>query len=97
MGKTSTEHSMTKANYLHLKKLLTGKYLQASVNAEKRKALEQETGYGNVDSTVKKLEAMGIVQGYAPILTEKGRKLMDALATIYEEDTELTGMLEKMG
>ncbi len=97
MGKTSTPQSLTKANYLHLKKLLAGKFLRASLSEAQRTELVKETGFGNIDSTIKKLEAMGLVSGYIPVLTEKGRKLMDALATIYEEDTELTGMLEKMG
>lgn len=105
MVRTSSPDTMlTKCNYAILKALLTGKYLQGSLSNVKRKQLTEDTGFQNYDPTVKKLEAMGIIIGYVPVLSEKGRKLLDAMRLVYdtgttsgdEKDASVEEMLEKM-
>lgn len=94
---------LTPANYVILQAMLTGKYLRASITNEKRDQLEKDVGFGNFDPTMKKLEEMGVVIGYAPILSEKGKKLLEAMKLIYgtnsstdEKDASVAELLEPM-
>jgi hypothetical protein len=84
---------LTKVNYLILKALMTGKYLQASVSLQARDDLLDVVGRGtkSIDVTLRKVEELGLIAGYVPILSEKGKKLMDALAILYEETPTTDG------
>ena len=87
---------LTEANYKILKCLLSGKFLRASVTDEKRGEIEKETGYGNVDVTIRKLEEMGFVSGYVPILTEKGAKMLEYAKLLFEATGEESDGLEQL-
>lgn len=94
---------LTRANYAILQAMLTGKYLRASITNKNLDQLEKDVGFGNFAITMKKLEEMGVVIGYAPILSEKGKKLLEAMKLIYgansstdEKDASVEELLEPM-
>ena len=103
MATKTSAQMMTEANYKILRALLTGKYLRASITNETRDQLEKDTGYGNFSPSIKRLEEMGIVIGYIPIISEKGRKLLEAMRLVYgtntstdEKDATVEELLEPM-
>ena len=81
---------VTDHNLRVLKELKSGKYLSARITDENGKQLSEALGVSGrsiprrgVYSMIRKLEDMGIIVGYIPLLSEEGRKIIDALELMY--------------
>lgn len=77
--------TITENNINIMDELLSGKYLQASFSAEGIKRLEEKTklNIATAYTTLKKLEKMGIVVGYIPIISEDGKRILDNFKRMY--------------
>jgi hypothetical protein len=75
---------VTENNIKVLKELMTGKYLRYSMSGPERSAFKDKTGISSVDLSVRKLESMGVIIGYAPVLSEDGVRLIRALEVVYD-------------
>jgi len=98
-----TNSMLTRANYTILQAMLTGKYLRASITNKRLDQMEKDVGYGNFAITMKKLEEMGVIVGYIPLISEKGKKLLEAMKLVYgmntstdEKDASVEELLEPM-
>jgi len=81
---------VTDHNLRVLKELKSGKYLSARITDENGKQLSEALGVSGrsiprrgVYSMIRKLEDMGIIVGYIPLLSEEGRRIVDALELMY--------------
>lgn len=76
---------ITEDNLRTLKELLTGKYLTGGISEENSKQLGQALGVSKKATyyTLRKLEEMGIIVGYIPLLSEEGKRILDALELMY--------------
>ena len=81
-----TQSVVTSHNLRVLKELMSGKYLSGGITDEKGRQLSQALGVSTgtkAHNTLRKLEDMGIVVGYIPLLSEEGRKIIDAMELMY--------------
>jgi len=76
---------VTEHNLRILKEMLSGKYISAGITREKGEQLGQVLNASGltVSAVLRKLENMGIVVGYIPLLSEEGRRIVDALELMY--------------
>ena len=76
---------VTERNVLVLKELSTGRYLKGSISDEMHRQLAKVLGVGPGAAAIalRKLEKMGIVVGYIPLLSEEGKRIIDALELMY--------------
>lgn len=76
---------VTDHNVRVLKELMTGRYLKGAISDEKGDQLGEVLGVGPGATciTLRKLEDMGIVIGYIPLLSEEGKRIIDALELMY--------------
>jgi len=81
---------ITKNNILVLDQLLSGKYMQPSFSNAQIKKFKVDTGLSinSAYNTLKKLEEMGIVIGYIPIVTEDGRRMIETMKQMYKMSQE---------
>lgn len=77
--------TVTDENAKLLKELMTGKYLQLSISDVKRAELAQALGLpgkyagSSIYSQAKKLEEMGVIVGFIPVVSEEGGRLLRAI------------------
>jgi len=76
---------VTEQNLCILKEVLSGRYISAGISREKGEQLGQvlNSSGKTVSTVLRKLEDMGIIVGYIPLLSEEGRKIIDALELMY--------------
>lgn len=76
---------VTEHNLRILKEVLSGKYISAGITREKGEQLGQllNASGKTVSTVLRKLEDMGIIVGYIPLLSEEGRRIVDALELMY--------------
>jgi len=76
---------VTEFNLRVLKELMTGRYLQGRMCCENHNRLRQALGVSDAatKATLRKLENMGIIVGYIPLLSEEGRRIVDAMRLMY--------------
>ena len=76
---------VTDLNVRVLRELMTGRYLKGAISDEKGEQLQKVLGVGPgaTSITLRKLEDMGIVVGYIPLLSEEGKRIIDALELMY--------------
>jgi len=76
---------VTDQNLRVLRELMTGRYLKGGVSEEKGEQLGKVLGVNDraTYDTLRKLEKMGVVIGYIPLLSEEGRRIVDALELMY--------------
>lgn len=81
----SGKSTITENNLSIINELLSGKYMQPSFSAKGIAALEAKTGLSNtaVYKTLEKLEQMGIIVGYIPIISEDGKHILDTFKQLY--------------
>lgn len=72
---------LTMKNIEVLEELMTGKYLRRSITDKVRRSAMKQLGY-NPQTTLEKLERMGIVIGYIPMLSEEGQRLVAAMKAL---------------
>ena len=90
--------NMNRRQYDSVRLLLTGKYLQFSANEENLEELQRDGGLSNPYKLIRKLERDGVIVGYVPVLSEKGKKMMDALKLIHDEsDDGMASDIEDLG
>lgn len=87
---TKGEKRITAYDIRVLKACMTGKYLRASFKYHELRQNEdakREIGT-NPYKTLNKLKEMGIIDGFAPILTEKGKKILDAFELLHNDGSD---------
>ena len=102
MGTKKGVRTPTDANLQVLRALLSGKYLKFSMSMKSRKMFQVDTGLQNPDVHMKKLEEMGIVKGYIPVLSEAGSKVLNTMEAFYASNGKKPGeskepLVEVMG
>jgi hypothetical protein len=77
-----------RTQYRILKVLTEGKTLQASIPESAYPALKERGVNGKaISHYLKDFETAGLIAGYVPVLTEKGKAYFDALKTLYESES----------
>jgi len=74
---------LTESNIKFLRALMGGKYLKGTVGNERQRELVAEIGSVEPSTVLRKLERMGIVAGYVPVLSEEGAKVLRAMEAMY--------------
>jgi DNA-binding Lrp family transcriptional regulator len=76
---------VTEQNLRILKELLSGQYLTGVITRDKNAQLgvALNSSGKTVSAVLRKLEGMGIIVGYIPLLSEEGRRIIDALELMY--------------
>jgi DNA-binding Lrp family transcriptional regulator len=76
---------LTETDVRVFKKLRSGTRIRARLAEKDRLAVAKEIGVSpsTVTKALRKLEEMGVISGYAPMLTEYGQKVMEGLETLY--------------
>lgn len=73
-------------DYRVLEALLAGKVVKGVVAAEAVGALGIDLDHSTIVGRLRKWEKDGSIVGYAPILSERGRRRFEALKVLYEDD-----------
>lgn len=70
-----------------LKECMTGKWMKIAFGTLDRKdpKVVEKVGH-SPGETLKKLQRLGVIDGVAPILTEKGRKIIEAVEMMNATD-----------
>ena len=86
----SMKATITENNLSIIDELLSGKYLQASFSKKKIEELQMNTGLNIATAykTLEKLEKMGIIVGYIPIISEDGKRILDNFKRMYGMNKE---------
>lgn len=91
MTRATKTGNVTENNVKLLKALLTGKYMAFSMRMEKRTRFEKDTGMSDPANPVRKLEKMGIIVGYIPVLSEEGGRLVRTLDAFFSRNGKKPG------
>jgi len=90
--------SLTEGNIRIMDAIMTGDYLQASLSEEKRHMLEKKLGVSDaaIYATLRKMEEMKYIIGYIPLVTEDGKRIIDAMKHMFglTNETSLSDMVQ---
>lgn len=90
--------SLTEGNIRIMDAIMSGDFLQASLSEQKRHELEKKLGVSDaaIYATLRKMQDMGYIVGYIPLVTEDGKRIMDAMKQMFglSDETSLSDMMQ---
>lgn len=90
---------ITQGNVLVMDLLMSGDWLQASIPDEKMQEINEKyhISANLVYTTLSKMERMGYIVGYIPLVTEDGMRILDAMKQMYglSKTRSLTDMVSE--